>query len=66
VHRTVFPRDFLADFGFTTVRSSGRIELTRLDLGGLQPVEEGTREKVLSVVREAFSPAPTPAPPSGG
>ena len=24
VHRTVFPRDFLEDFGFTTVRSSGQ------------------------------------------
>lgn len=32
VHRTVFPRDFLADF--RSVRSVGRIELTRLDLGG--------------------------------
>ena len=66
VHRTVFPRDFLADFGFRTVRSSGRIELARLDLGGLQAVEEGTREKVMSVVREAFTPAPAPAPPTGG
>jgi hypothetical protein len=66
VHRTVFPRDFLADFGFRTLRMSGRIELARLDLGGLQPVEEGTREKVLSAVREAFTPAPAPAPPSGG
>jgi hypothetical protein len=66
VHRTVFPRDFLADFGFRTVRTAGRIELARLDLGGLQPVEEGTREKVLSVVREAFTPAPAPAPPGGG
>jgi hypothetical protein len=65
VHRTIFPRDFLADFGFQTLRSSGRIELTRLDLGGLQPVEEGTREKVLSAVREAFTPAPAPAPPTG-
>ena len=34
VHRTVFPRDFLADFGFRTVRAAGRIELARLDLGG--------------------------------
>ena len=66
VHRTVFPRDFLADFGFRTVRSVGRIELARLDLGGLQPVEEGRREKVLKVVREAFQPpAPTPVPPGG-
>ena len=63
VHRTVFPRDFLADFGFRTLRSAGRIELARLELGGLQAVEEGTREKVLNVVREAFQPAPAPAPP---
>ena len=63
VHRTVFPRDFLADFGFRTVRSVGRIELARLDLGGLQPVEEGAREKVLQVVKDAFQPAPAPAPP---
>jgi hypothetical protein len=63
VHRTVFPRDFLADFGFRTVRASGRIELARLHLGGLQVVEEGTREKVLRVVQEAFQPAPAPAPP---
>lgn len=66
VHRTVFPRDFLADFGFRTVRSVGRIELARLELGGLQPVEEGAREKVLKVVRDAFQPAPAPAPPSRG
>jgi len=66
VHRTVFPGDFLADFGFRTVRSAGRIELARLDLGGLQPVVEGTREKVLRVVQEAFQPAPAPAPPGGG
>ena len=66
VHRTVFPRDFLADFGFRTIRSAGRIELARLDLGGLQPVEEGAREKVLRVVQEAFQPAPAPAPPGGG
>jgi hypothetical protein len=65
VHRTVFPQDFLADFGFQVVRSSGRIGLARLELGGLQPVEEGTREKVLSVVRSAFGvpdAVPTPAP----
>ena len=66
VHRTVFPRDFLADFGFRTVRSVGRIELARLELGGLQPVEEGARDKVLKAVRDAFQPAPAPAPPAGG
>ena len=60
LHRTVFPRDFLSDFGFQTVRSAGRIELARLELGGLVPVVEGKRAKVLRVVREAFSPAPVP------
>ena len=58
VHRTVFPRDFLDEFGFTTVRSHGRVELCRLELGGLQPVEEGRRAKVLRVVQDAFTPAP--------
>jgi hypothetical protein len=63
VHRTVFPMDFLADFGFLAVRAQGRVELARLELGGLQPVEEGAREKVLSVVRDAFMPAPAPQRP---
>ncbi len=35
VHRTVFPADFLADFGFRVVRTSGRVGLARLELGGL-------------------------------
>jgi hypothetical protein len=63
VHRTVFPRDFLADFGFQTLRAQGNVELMRLELGGLQPVEEGRRAKVLRVVQEAFSPAPAPVGP---
>jgi hypothetical protein len=61
VHRTVFPVDFLSDFGFRQIRRSGPVELARLDFGGLQPVLEGKREKVLRVVKEAFAPAP-PAP----
>src|SRR4051795_5091354 len=65
VHRTVFPADFLADFGFQVVRSAGRVGLSRLELGGLQPVAEGTREKVLRVVKDAFGvPEPVPAPRS--
>ena len=63
VHRTVFPRDFLSDFGFQTVRTSGRVELVRLELGGLQPVLEGKRAKALRVLREAFQPAPVPQRP---
>jgi hypothetical protein len=63
VHRTVFPQDFLADFGFLPVRSVGRVSLSRLELGGLQPVMEGTREKVLRVVKDAFGvPEPEPLP----
>jgi hypothetical protein len=63
VHRTVFPCDFLEDFGFVTVRAQGSVELMRLELGGLQPVEEGRRARVLRVVQEAFTPAPAPVGP---
>jgi hypothetical protein len=62
VHKTVFPADFLADLGFAVVRAAGRAGLSRLELGGLQPVLEGRREKVLRVVKEAFLPDPVPAP----
>lgn len=63
VHRTVFPSDFLADFGFRTLRTVGRVELARLDLGGLQPVAEGRWLRLVRAVKEAFQPAPAPAPP---
>ena len=63
VHKTIFPADFLADFGFQTLRRSGRVELARLEFGGLVPVVEGRREKVLRVVKEAFAPAPEPVRP---
>jgi hypothetical protein len=66
VHRTVFPQDFLADFGFRVVRTAGRAGLARLELGGLVAVTEGRREQVLRVVRGAFGvpePVPTPVPP---
>lgn len=63
VHRTVFPRDFLSDFGFSTVRAEGQVELARLELGGLQPVAEGRRAQVLRLVKEAFTPAPVPQRP---
>jgi hypothetical protein len=65
VHKTVFPQDFLADFGFQVLRAAGRVGLSRLELGGLQPVVEGKREMVLRVVKNAFGvpdPVPTPAP----
>ncbi len=63
VHRTVFPHDFLADFGFRTLRHTGRVELARLELGGLQPVAEPARAKVLRVVKEALAPASGSAAP---
>jgi hypothetical protein len=62
VHKTIFPRDFLSDLGFFTLRSAGRVELVRLDFGGLVPVVEGRRAAVLAKVREAFAPAPAPVP----
>ena len=62
VHRTVFPRDFLDEFGFVSLRTRGRVELCRLELGGLVAVEEGRRARVLRVVQEAFTPAPSPVP----
>ena len=63
VHKTVFPSDFLSDFGFLTVRAIGRVELARLELGGLVPVLEGPRAKVMRVLKEAFAPAPVPQRP---
>ena len=62
LHRTIFPHDFLADFGFRIVRTQGQVELARLELGGLAPVLEGPRAKMLRVLREIFSPQPLPAP----
>src|SRR2546429_2032635 len=58
VHKTIFPRDFLSDFGFLTLRTVGPVELVRLEFGGLIPVGEGRRAKVLRLVSEAFSTAP--------
>jgi hypothetical protein len=63
VHRTVFPADFLADFGFRTVRAQGRVELARLELGGLLPVKESFRARMRRWLREALQPAPVPQRP---
>jgi hypothetical protein len=53
VHRTVF----------RTLRIAGRIELARLDFGGLQPVLAGSRQSVLARLKEVFAPAkPVPVP----
>jgi hypothetical protein len=64
VHKTIFPADFLADFGFRIVRRSGFVGLARLEFGGLVPVAEGKRAAVLRVVRAAFAPSPEPARPA--
>jgi hypothetical protein len=63
VHRTVFPADFLADFGFRTVRAQGRVELARLELGGLVPVREPLRARLRRWLREVLQPAPIPQRP---
>jgi len=62
VHKTIFPADFLGDFGFRVVRSSGRVGLARLDLGGLVPATETVREKALRLAKQALVPEPVPAP----
>jgi hypothetical protein len=63
VHRTVFPSDFLADFGFRTVRAQGRVELARLELGGLISVHEGMPARVFRALKAAVTPAPVPQRP---
>jgi hypothetical protein len=63
VHRTIFPSDFLADFGFYPLRWDGDVALGRLELGGLQPVMEGPSAVVWRKVKEAFTPPPVPERP---
>jgi hypothetical protein len=60
-HRTIFPADFLADFGFHSRRSAGRIELMRLDLRAIELEPERQR---LARLRDRLAPlvSPTPAP----
>jgi hypothetical protein len=63
VHRTIFPADFLSDFGFYPLRAEGRVELARLELGGLVPVKEGLTAKAWRKAKEALVPAPVPERP---
>jgi hypothetical protein len=63
VHRTIFPSDFLADFGFYPVRWESEVALARLEVGGLQPVVEATPAKAWRKVKEAFIPPPVPERP---
>jgi hypothetical protein len=62
VHKTIFPADFLGDFGFRMLRASGRVGIARLELGGLIPVAETWRERALRVAKETLLPEPLPAP----
>jgi hypothetical protein len=62
VHKTIFPADFLGDFGFRIVRSAGRAGLARLELGTLIPATESRREKVLRLAKEALLPEPVLEP----
>jgi hypothetical protein len=58
----VFPSDFLADFGFRTIRRLGRVELARLELGGLELVPEKRRAWILRQAKQLLAPEPAPVP----
>jgi hypothetical protein len=60
VHRTVFPSDFLADFGFYPARVEGRVELARLELRGLVRADEPALARVARRASELLAPHPVP------
>jgi hypothetical protein len=63
-HRTIFPADFLRDFGFVPARAAGRIELARLDLRTIETVPEASRLERLRARLSVLSTAPAaPAAP---
>jgi hypothetical protein len=63
-HRTIFPADFLRDFGFEARRTAGRIELARLDMRTLETVTEASRLEWLRSRLAVLSAAPAaPAAP---
>jgi hypothetical protein len=63
LHRAIFPHDLLADLGFVTIRSVGRVQLARLELGGLEPSAEAEENGLLAKLKRFYLPAPVPAPP---
>ena len=63
LHRAIFPHDLLADLGFVTLRRVGRVQLARLDLGGLVPSAEAERSGLLGVLKRRRWPVPAPVPP---
>jgi len=66
VHKTIFPRDFLNDFGFQTVRTQGPVELARLELGGLVRFSRGSASACCASCGRRFVPAPGAAAALGG
>jgi hypothetical protein len=60
LHRTVFPSDFLADFGFLPLRSEGRVDLARLEVGAILPVEEPGLARLVRRAKEILAPEPVP------
>ena len=63
VHRTVFPADFLADFGFVAGVGRATSASRASSWAGSQPVEDGLTARALRRVKEAFA-APVPQWPS--
>jgi len=59
-HRTIFPRDFLADFGFLPTRVSGRVQLMRLDLRTLESSPEASRLQRIKSRLAVLQPTPAP------
>lgn len=57
-HRTIFPSDFLRDFGFHPRRTAGRIELMRLDLRAIVPAPEPTLLERLRSRLSVTDPSP--------
>jgi hypothetical protein len=62
-HRAIFPHDLLADLGFVTIRRDGRVQLERLELGGLDPCAEAEPDGLIAKLKRFYLPAPVPAPP---
>lgn len=60
-HHTIFPSEFLADFGFSPIRTSGRIALMRLELRGLLPVEDASVVARVAALRERLARKRAPA-----
>jgi hypothetical protein len=64
-HRAIFPHDLLADLGFFSLRSAGRVQLARLELGGLEPAGAPLRERAARRLKRVRWPTPAAAPPHG-